>query len=663
MSTPYGATSDEWLTFDALLGLAEDLLPVVSDPAATISKTSTMKAIGKTPSRFNRHGQAVGFPDWTSYAATADDVSAWSADDRLGICLQSRHARFIDVDIEDPAQAAEVRQVLAPLCLPTRIRGNSSKFLAAFRLEGDYTKRKIKTTRGIVEFLANGQQAIVAGTHQSGARYEWEGGLPSAIPTLEPQAFEALWAVLVDRFAIEVPTEAGASVKREKLENAVQSDPVAQLLIDRAMVKRVDKSGALHIVCPFEDGHSAETGDSSTTYFPAHTGGYERGHFHCLHASCNGRTDAEFKAAIGYTEAQDALAEFEDLTGAPATEPPADETEQADPLRFKFQSVEEFCARPPMSWMVDGVLPKAELGVLFGESGSGKSFLALDMAAAIAQGLPWRGREVGKGRIRFIAAEGSGGFARRLEAYCKVNDVNRAALDITVLDAAPSLVDRPTVLALARDIKRQGGADLLFVDTLAQSMPGENENSSEGMGKVIANCKGLHKALGCMVVLIHHAGKDSTKGARGWSGLRAACDVELEVVKDKHLRALYVTKQKDGEDGLEFGFRLHQVLAGVDAKGRAVTSCVVEHLDDSERIEHRTKPLGAGQRLVMKAFEAVAGLGSTALEADVLARVVELLPPPEAGKRDTRMQRARQSLRPLIENGTLTREGEHVSLA
>ena len=56
----YGATPQEWAHFDVVLGLTEDLLPVVSNPNAVISPQSKMKGLGKTPSRYNRQREVAG---------------------------------------------------------------------------------------------------------------------------------------------------------------------------------------------------------------------------------------------------------------------------------------------------------------------------------------------------------------------------------------------------------------------------------------------------------------------------------------------------------------------------------------------------------------------------------------------------------------------------
>ena len=170
MTTRYGASPEEWAYFSQILGLAEDMLPVVSNPNAKISPNSKMKALGKTPSYYRQHG-VVGIPNWTDQRPNQSTIDAWSREPDYGICIQTREVRALDVDIADPAAAERVTHKIARQ-LPARIRTNSSKCLLAFRLPGDYTKRVIRTADGIIEFLATGQQFIACGTHPSGARYE-----------------------------------------------------------------------------------------------------------------------------------------------------------------------------------------------------------------------------------------------------------------------------------------------------------------------------------------------------------------------------------------------------------------------------------------------------------------------------------------------------------
>ena len=95
---PWGATAAEWLHFSETLGLEADLLPVVSNPAGVVSKLSKVKGLGKTPSKYNRAGEVVGITAWTAHQATDRHVGQWLANSDLGICVQTRVWRALDID-------------------------------------------------------------------------------------------------------------------------------------------------------------------------------------------------------------------------------------------------------------------------------------------------------------------------------------------------------------------------------------------------------------------------------------------------------------------------------------------------------------------------------------------------------------------------------------
>ena len=317
------------------------------------------------------------------------------------------------------------------------------------------------------------------------------------------------------------------------------------------------------------------------------------------------------------------------------------EGEAVKPNRFEVIPAAEFTSRPAPSWIVKGMLPRAELVVLFGESGSGKSFIALDIAAAIDRGLPWRGKRVRQGRVVYICAEGAGGFRNRLVAY---QQEHQCELGIGVIANAPNLLQRDDALDVARAI---GKADVVIVDTFAQTTPGGNENAAEDMGKALAHCKGIHRATGALVLLVHHAGKDLARGARGWSGLKAAADAELEVLRLPAGRMLRTSKMKDGEDDQAWGFELQSMPIGMDEDGDVITSCVVKEVDATAVQAQVARPLGAVEVVV---HAVITEMGSSGIPVDeVLKEAARRLPEPESGKRDTRVQRARRALKFLTE--------------
>lgn len=330
--------------------------------------------------------------------------------------------------------------------------------------------------------------------------------------------------------------------------------------------------------------------------------------------------------------------EFEDLV-----EQALDEA-QTTGLRFTFEPVHQFSSATALPWIIKGVLPQAGLAVVYGASGSGKSFAVLDMSLAIARGLPWRGKRTKQGKVAYIAAEGAEGFRKRLAAYAVHHGVDLSTVPMSVLNAAPNLMELKDAKDLAAGVIASGGADVIVVDTFAQTTPGANENAGEDMGKALGHCKRLHELTGALVVLIHHSGKDASKGARGWSGLRAAADAEIEVVREGNMRALRLSKNKDGEDGLQWGFALDIVKLGTDEDLDDITSCVVVEAEIPVGGVSDRK-LGAVEKVVNDVIQEFAQAQTEGIEVGpVIAEAVKRLEAPQDGKRDTRKTRVRRAI-------------------
>lgn len=315
--------------------------------------------------------------------------------------------------------------------------------------------------------------------------------------------------------------------------------------------------------------------------------------------------------------------------------------------RFRPVTADKFGGRPHPGWHVKRLIPRSGLGVIFGASGAGKSFTALDVACAISRGVEWRGRKVRKGRVIMVVAEGEGGFTLRLQAYSTEYGVPLTELPAIIAEA-PNLIEAPDVIELTKAIIEFGGADMIIVDTLAASFQG-NENAGEDMGKVIAHCKFLQRNTGAFVWLVHHSGKDEAKGSRGWSGLKAAMDVEMSVTCAGDLRIVKVTKMKDGQEGDEFGFLLKQVILGKDEDGDDITSCVIQAVDVPSREEMRggrAPPTHPDQVAVMKAIQRLGG-GPVSAEA-VVGTAVKYFTVKEEGERDRRREMMRKAIKALL---------------
>lgn len=303
------------------------------------------------------------------------------------------------------------------------------------------------------------------------------------------------------------------------------------------------------------------------------------------------------QAAPPPAQVSDSAEDFDDLTSPDHQQEAAPEDNlQADlaaaPKKvkgFKFQTVDEFLERSPPAWIIKGLLPKATMGLMYGESGAGKSFMALDQAMAVALGKDWRGRKTKQGTVAYIVAEGATGFQDRILAYCRMHDVDRSALPLRVLPAAPDMMDSKKdspngVVELGRALKALGPVSVIYVDTYARVMGAGNENEAKDTNTIVANCALLHRVTGAIVVLIHHSGKNSERGARGSGALRAAADVEYAITKASGRRTMTVTKMKDGEDGQAYHFKLQSIVIGLDEDGEDRSSCVVEHTDETTSV-------------------------------------------------------------------------------
>jgi hypothetical protein len=340
--------------------------------------------------------------------------------------------------------------------------------------------------------------------------------------------------------------------------------------------------------------------------------------------------------------------EFDALVEEQAQPEPQAQGEAPKPPRFQFEPVGSFASATASPWIVKGVLPQAGLAVVYGASGSGKSFAVLDMVLAIARGSAWRDRKVRQGKVAYIAAEGADGFRKRLAAYAQHQAIDLATVPMTVLNGAPNLLEVKDAVDLVVGVEAAGGADVIVVDTLAQTMPGGNENAGEDMGKALAHCRRIHQRTGALVILIHHSGKDAAKGARGWSGLRAAADAEIEVLRDEATgqRSLRLSKNKDGEDGLQWGFELQIVQLGVDEDLDPITSCVVAEAE--LKAPQGGKPMGPVETVVHAVVMEMGEFQSSGIEVDaVIKEAIKRLPEAEEGKRDTRKQRVRRALSTL----------------
>ena len=316
---------------------------------------------------------------------------------------------------------------------------------------------------------------------------------------------------------------------------------------------------------------------------------------------------------LAQRDGADVLADVLERAQAPA--------QPALPLSVAFADELPDAFTPPDE-LVEGVLTAGDGSVLYGDSNSGKTFFVIDMAAAVARGAQWMGRNTEPGFVLYLAAESPASVRGRLQAYQKHHRVRvpNFAIVQSPIDLFDGDADTEALIAVVRQLERQRGQKVRLIvgDTLARLSAGANENAGQDMGLVVRRFDRIRTECSAHFLLIHHSGKAAANGARGWSGIRAAVDTEIEVTDSAQGRCAEITKQRDlSTKGERIGFRLDTVTLGSTKWGAAATSCVVVPADAPDKpqgkrvsevggavLEYlRTQPAGKKKREVVEHFQ------------------------------------------------------------
>jgi len=261
---------------------------------------------------------------------------------------------------------------------------------------------------------------------------------------------------------------------------------------------------------------------------------------------------------------------------------------------FETYDLQFLRTMPPVEFVVDGLLTRHGLAVIYGEPGAGKSFLAIDLALSIAYGTSWHGNGVERGAVLYIAGEGVGGMGKRVKAWQSHYGVQEDA-PFYVLPTAVRFRDEEDIERLLRTIDNLGVRfSAVFVDTVARSLLGGDENSATDMGMFVDACEVVKRHTQCALVAIHHSGKDVARGMRGSTALLGAVDTSVRVSKRDELMSVSVEKQKDAEPIPEQNFEMVSVALLED------TGVVIRPVD-AEPAQRRVK-LTTDQHLALQSL-------------------------------------------------------------
>lgn len=382
--------------------------------------------------------------------------------------------------------------------------------------------------------------------HVSGARYQWQDAsiLPSALPD---------WLLSVLRRKESQPL-------REPLAVFPRENDPSALWLERALAmaregNRNDRAFWLATQLR-DDGVSQPDAENVLCVYAQRVPGpgfTEREALQCVRSAYTRAARAPARSQTSHysnaiPESMAAPAQRVVVTQEPTLLHPEQEEQRQ---RFQFLSLGQIISMAPPEWLISGFLAKGQRSTLFGDFGSYKSFLAMDWGLCAASGTNWHGQQVTQGRVVYIAGEGIAGLGKRARAWLAYHHLNLDldALPIHFLGVAPQLLQMGDVEDLRRAIDALPDMPtLIFIDTLARSMVGGDENSAQDMGIAVRAVDILHADTGAHIQLLHHKTSGQAK-TRGSTALPGAMDTLIEMTKDATKSPNEVTvhcgKQKD----------------------------------------------------------------------------------------------------------------------
>lgn len=276
--------------------------------------------------------------------------------------------------------------------------------------------------------------------------------------------------------------------------------------------------------------------------------------------------------------------------------------------KTRIVSIEDFCRLPPSeSWVIKNHFEADSMALIFGESGTYKSFFAIDLAGHIATGKAWRGMRTRRGLCLYVAGEGSNGLKARFRAW--FDHHNEPAGNVAVLTVQQSLCEPGGVQALVDEIQtyldESGRTDkplLITLDTLATNYGNGDENSTRDMNSFVSALRTIRETFECCVLVIHHSGHNCPQRGRGSSALHSGLDWVYRI--ERHdpdsnpdsgsqnendypndsdslpVTVLTCVKAKDAATPTPLAFTVNPVaLPWVNSDGEPLTSCVLSATD------------------------------------------------------------------------------------
>jgi hypothetical protein len=208
----------------------------------------------------------------------------------------------------------------------------------------------------------------------------------------------------------------------------------------------------------------------------------------------------------------------------------------------------ELMELPDPEFLIDTILPRRGVAVLYGPSGACKTTMIAGLMTALATGRDWFGHRVcRRGPSAYVATEDVAGFKVRLRAAKLAAHLPlTSAIGVFTFPEPIDLRDPVSVGRFTRFVESTDVAvELIVVDTYAAATPGASENSSEDTTLAMTHAQQWRDTLKASVLLVHHTNAGGSR-ERGHSSMRGAADTMISVTPVDDQIHVECSKQRNG---------------------------------------------------------------------------------------------------------------------
>jgi hypothetical protein len=242
--------------------------------------------------------------------------------------------------------------------------------------------------------------------------------------------------------------------------------------------------------------------------------------------------------------------------------------------RFKLTAFNDVKLSTTANYLVKGIVPREGLIVVWGPPKCGKSFWTFDLSMHVALNWQYRDCKVQQGGVVYLALEGRGGFAARIEAWKQFHQLDGSDVPFHLLGVPVDLIADHQKLIAAIKAQIETPA-LIAIDTLNRSLNG-SENDPKDMAAYVRAADALREKFAAAVVIVHHCGIEGTR-PRGHTSLSGAADAQIAVSQNDETGLITATVElmKDAAADVAIYSRLEIVQVGTDDEGDSINSCVI----------------------------------------------------------------------------------------